>query len=103
MKIEKCYELPNYYKYLPFDVAIFIHLSKNGGILYAIKSLLSMKFITLIKWMSNHNKRFRNYIMSKAKSPFDLLILQLFLSNTYDEKTIDSVLKEVRNLNIEVK
>lgn len=80
MKKEKCNNLPFFCKYLPFDLAIFIFLAKNNGIMYAIKSVLAMKYISLIKWFANHNKRFRRYLISKANSTTDLYILYMFLN-----------------------
>lgn len=80
MKKEDCNKLSGFYRYLPFDLVIFIFLAKNNGIVYAIKSVLAMKYIGLIKWFANHNKRFRRYLISKANSTTDLYILYMFLN-----------------------
>lgn len=103
METEETYKLPSYYKYLPFDVAVFIHIARNRGVVHAVKSVLSMKLIGVVRWLANHNKRFRSYLISKVKSPADLLLLKLFLANTYNEETINDMLREAENLGTKVK
>lgn len=91
-------KLPNYYRYLPFDMAVFIYNIKNGGLIYAIKSIIFLKLIGLIKWLAKHSKRFKKYLISKAKSPGDLIILQLFLVDTYNDNILNDLLKEAKNI-----
>lgn len=58
---------------------------KNKGFIYAIKTFFNTSFIEIVRWLFNHCKRFKRYLLNKAakRMPGLDLLLELCLTDKF--------------------